>query len=67
MLETNSLGGMKSPMSSRQPPKVETIELQINDQPMDLRTDGPSPQSDGQSMEPQVDGQPMETPDRWTI
>ena len=60
MLETNSLEGMKSPTSSRPPPKVDTIELQTNNQPMDLRTDGPSPQSGGQSMEPQEDGQLME-------
>ena len=71
MLEANSLEGLKSPTSSRQSPKVETIELQMDDQPIDLRIDGQSmepqidgqsmgPQIDGQSMEPQIDGQPME-------
>ena len=60
MLEANRLEGLKSPTSSRQSPKVETIELQMDDQPMDLRTDGPSPQIDGHPMEPQIDGQPME-------
>ena len=62
MLEANCLEGLKSPTSSRQSPKVETIELQMDDQPIDLRTDGPSmePQIDGQSMELQIDGQSME-------
>ena len=63
-LEANSLEGLKSPTSSRptQYPKVETIGLQMDDQPIDLRTDSPSmePQIDGQAVEPRTDGPSME-------